>query len=253
MTDTLLELKQLSLSYGGVHALEDISLRLPSGGITGLIGPNGAGKTSLFNVITGFSRPSHGEVHYAGQRIDGLPVPQIARQGIARTFQNLRVFPGMTVFDNVSIGALSQQRFGWRSLWSRKQHSAQAVSAATWAALRRTGLDGLVFELAANLSYGKRKYLEIARALALQPGLLILDEPAAGLNDSETAALADFLRQLSQEGLSLLLVEHDLSLVKKICDRVLVLSSGRLLAEGSPEQVMRDPAVITSYLGSEEA
>lgn len=252
MAGAELELKNVSLRYGGVHALEDINIHLGAGGITGLIGPNGAGKTSLFNVITGFSRPSAGEVRFDGQRIDGLAVQQIARRGIARTFQNLRVFPGMTVFDNVSIGALSRQQFSLRSLWTPRRDKQQAVTDATWAALQRTGLSELAFELSANLSYGKRKYLEIARALALQPALLILDEPAAGLNDSETAALAAFLLQLKQQGLSLLLVEHDLSLVQKICDRVLVLSSGRLLAEGSPQQVMSNPAVIESYLGSEE-
>ncbi|XBS71245.1 ATP-binding cassette domain-containing protein [Acerihabitans sp. KWT182] len=177
----------------------------------------------------------------------------IARLGITRTFQNLRVFPNLTVFDNVSVGAIGRYRYGLLDTLLHRGQRAKQVSEAAWRALEQTGLAPYANMLAANLSYGKRKYLEIARALAFSPHLLILDEPAAGLNDTETGDLSAFLGRLNRQGLTLLLVEHDLNLVMNLCQRVLVLASGRLLAQGTPTEIQNNRAVQDVYLGSEEA
>jgi len=252
MSTPLLQLDHLARHFGGISALRDISTSVSQGELVGLIGPNGAGKTTLFNLITGFTPPSSGTVRFQGQLLSGLSVEQIARLGIARTFQNLRVFPNMSVFDNVSIGAIGRFRHGLRQIFPGRYRVRDQVTAATWAALEQVGLQGLAHEIAANLSYGKRKYMEIARALALGPSLLILDEPAAGLNDVETAELGAFLARLHRSGLTILLVEHDLNLVMGICQRVLVLASGTLIADGSPVEVANDDQVIESYLGTGE-
>ena len=249
----LLEMRGLTRRFGGLTAVDDVSGEIRQGELVGLIGPNGAGKTTLFNLICGFYRPSAGEVQFEGQRIDGLPPFRVCRLGIARTFQNLRVFPNLTVFDNVSVGASGRADGGmWDALLRGPGARARADAAARrpWAALERTGLADEAGELAANLAYGKRKYLEIARALATEPRLLVLDEPAAGLNDTETAALADFIRSLHAEGMTVLLVEHDMALVMGICQRVMVLASGRKIADAPPDAVRRDPAVLEAYLGT---
>ncbi len=238
--------------FGGLTAVDAVSGGIDQGELVGLIGPNGAGKTTLFNVMTGFTPPSAGRVTFRGTTISGLAPWRVARLGVGRTFQNLRIFPNMTVFDNVSVGAICRAGHSLADALLRgagaRAHGA-AVADATWAALERTGLSAQAGELAANLSYGRRKYLEIARALATDPALLVLDEPAAGLNDTETVALARFIQGLNAAGITVLLVEHDMGLVMGICRRVMVLASGRKIADAAPESVRADHAVIEAYLG----
>ena len=251
MDPPLLELRELTCRFGGLTAVDRVATVVRRGELVGLIGPNGAGKTTLFNLVSGVTRPTAGEVWFEGRRIDGLPPFQVARLGIGRTFQNLRIFPNMTVADNVSVGAV--RGFGLSAAFTRAgREQSRAIAERSAAMLQKVGLQGLADELAANLSYGKRKMLEIARALAGEPRLLILDEPAAGLNETETRELSDFIERLRAEGLTILLVEHDMGLVMRICTRVVVLASGRKIADAAPDVVRRDPAVLDAYLGTEE-
>jgi branched-chain amino acid transport system ATP-binding protein len=253
MTAPLLCLEGVSRRFGGLVAVDDVSADIGDGELVGLIGPNGAGKTTLFNLISGVTPVSAGSIRLAGTTITGLKPFEIARLGVGRTFQNLRIFPNMTVFDNVSVGALGKRQIRWYEALAPAGGATRAgITAATTEALRRVGLDGVAGELAANLSYGRRKYLEIARALAGAPRLLILDEPAAGLNDHETELLAQFIHDLNAEGLTVLLVEHDMALVMKICRRILVLASGRKIADGPPAAVQSDAAVLDAYLGVDD-
>ncbi|WP_414501179.1 MULTISPECIES: ABC transporter ATP-binding protein [unclassified Zymobacter] len=252
MMSDFLTLEHVSRTFGGLKAVDDVSLTLQQGELVGLIGPNGAGKTTLFNLITGFTRPSSGSVRWQGRDIQQLSAHRIAHLGIVRTFQNLKILPNMTVFDNVSVGAMGQHRYRLWDALVRRGKPQRAVAESTWRALEVTGLADAADQLAANLSYGQRKYLEIARALALSPQLLILDEPAAGLNDTETAQLADFLATLHRSGITLLLVEHDLNLVRTLCQRVLVLASGALVAQGTPDDIWRNPLVQDIYLGRDD-
>ena len=253
MSESLLRVRGLAKHFQGLRAVDDVSFDVARGELVGLIGPNGAGKTTLFNCVAGAIARTQGEVEFQGRSIAGLDPGRIARLGVARTYQNLRIFPDITVFDNVSAGAIG--RLGISLLGTlipqlgRKRD--EAIAEAALAALERFDLLEFADQPAGNLAYGQKKQLEIARALALQPTLLLLDEPAAGLNDTETGELASRLRGLRDAGLTILLVEHDMPMVMRICDRIVVLDSGRKIAEGAPAAIRADAAVRTAYLGDE--
>jgi branched-chain amino acid transport system ATP-binding protein len=248
-----LEVETVSRYFGGLRAVDDVSFTVAETELVGVIGPNGAGKTTLFNVVSGAIPPTRGTVRFEGRTLTGLKTHAIAKRGVARTFQNLRVFPDITVFDNVSVGAIGHYGHSpWRALLpGLGRDDGRRITELTWQILERTRLADQAGELAGNLPYGQRKYLEIARALALKPKLLLLDEPAAGLNSTETVELAGFIRALRDEGLTILVVEHDMGLVMGVSDRVVVLDSGRKIADAAPEVVRRDPAVLAAYLGTE--
>lgn len=251
---SILEIKNVSQEFGGLLALDRVSMTVDKGEIFGLIGPNGVGKTTLFNLITGIYRPTSGEVWFEGRSIGGLRPYRIATVGIGRTFQNIRLFKKLSVLDNVRVGMHSVSRAGFISAmlytpWAVKRE--RVTREKSMALLELVGLEDKAIELAGSLPYGEQRCLEIARAMALDPSLLLLDEPAAGMNATEKEELLELIRRIRELGVTVLLVEHDMNVVMNICDRIAVLDYGRKIAEGAPEQIKNDPRVIESYLGVE--
>ena len=247
-----LRLEHLSRSFGGVQALADLSFSLEEGRVYGLIGPNGAGKTTLINLVSGLLPPSSGRILWLGREIQGRRAHRIARAGIARSYQNIQLFGDMSVLENVVVGHHIRLRSSLLSAWlrlpSQRREEARARDEAM-ALLESLGLSSLADQEASRLSYGDQRRVEIARALALRPRLLLLDEPAAGMNEVETSALGVFIVGLKAQGLSILVVEHDMDLIMDVCDDILVLNFGRKIAEGPPQAVARDEAVLEAYLG----
>jgi branched-chain amino acid transport system ATP-binding protein len=249
-----LDITGLSTSFGGVRAVVDVSFAVPPATVTALIGPNGAGKTTLFNLITHLTPPTQGTVRYFGQSLDGLSPERIAAIGLVRTFQTARVFPGMTVLENVMTGAHRLMRVpGWRQmLWSAAAtREERSVRERAETLLDIAGLLKLARRPASDLPMGAQKLLEIMRALMAAPRLLLLDEPAAGLNDTETAELSVILRAIRAGGITTVVVEHNMSLVMGVADQVVVLDAGQVIAMGSPAEIRGNRAVIEAYVGRE--
>jgi branched-chain amino acid transport system ATP-binding protein len=251
----VLEVDSLTLRFGGLVALDDVSFHITEGEILGLIGPNGAGKTTCFNAVTGVYRPTSGDIRFNGESITGKKRFEITKLGVARTFQNIRLFPSMTALENVLVGADAQHKTGILSALfrlPRHRREEQEGHDRAMELLRFMGLARKADELAANLSYGDQRRLEIARAMATQPKLICLDEPAAGFNPAEKATLMELIRKVRDQGYTVLLIEHDMRLVMGVTDRIVVLEFGRKIAEGTPAEIRDNPAVIAAYLGVDE-
>lgn len=252
----LLEVKDLGITFGGLHAVEDFSLSIEKGQLYGLIGPNGAGKTTVFNLLTGVYKPTNGSIVLDGNDITGHRTEEINRDGIARTFQNIRLFHQLSVLDNVK--AALHRSFGYSTFEAvfhigRYRQVEKEMDNKAMEILKVFGLDTVASILSSNLPYGQQRKLEIARAMATEPKILLLDEPAAGMNPNETAELMETISLIRDRfDMTILLIEHDMKLVSGICEQLTVLNFGRVLAEGKTKEVLLNPEVIKAYLGDEE-
>lgn len=252
----LLEIHRLSRSFGGLRAVHDISFSVSKGQIKAVIGPNGAGKTTLFNLISGYLKPDSGITSFKSNHIQGLEPHKIARSGLSRTFQHIRLFPKMTALENVMVGRHTQSRAGFVAgmlnlPWTMKEERAIREKAIT--IMELIGIADLAAADATSLSFGQQRGVELARALACEPELLLLDEPAAGLNMKDTAVVAQQIASIRERGVTVLIVEHDMSLVMNISDEIVVLNYGQKIAEGVPLEIQKNPEVIRVYLGEEDA
>nr|WP_295945053.1 ABC transporter ATP-binding protein [uncultured Agathobaculum sp.] len=249
----MLEVTSLGISFGGLRAVDELSMKIEKGGLVGLIGPNGAGKTTVFNMLTGVYRPTDGGIRLDGQNLIGKKPHEICKLGVARTFQNIRLFSGLTVLDNVKTGLHNEITYSLaESLFhvGSYRKKERAMNEKAMELLSVFGLENVADYKASNLPYGKQRKLEIARALATDPKLLLLDEPAAGMNPNETGELMETIELVRKKfGVTVLLIEHDMKLVSGICEYLYVLNFGRLLAEGTPAEVLKNPEVVTAYLG----
>ena len=251
----MLSLGRVSKRFGGLAVLQDVSFDVPAGSVFGLIGPNGAGKTTVFNLITGLLAPSGGGIALEGRSLVGVKPHQITRLGLARTFQNIRIFKEMTLLENVIVGMHAQLDYsvpGWLFALPgfrarERQAREKALELLSW-----VGLSAKAGDVADNLSYGDQRKLELARALATEPKLLLLDEPVAGMNTGEKVELMAQIAQIARRGYTIFMIEHDMRFVMGLCERIAVLNFGRIIAEGSPDEIKRNPDVIEAYLGRED-
>jgi branched-chain amino acid transport system ATP-binding protein len=253
--ETLLELDNVGISFGGLRAVDQLGFRIERGQIVALIGPNGAGKTTVFNLITGVYKPTDGHVRWRGRDVTGLAPHRIAELGIRRTFQTIRLFADMTVLENVIAGQhLHIRQRWWQGLLNTpaQRREEQTLVDKAMAVLERLDLAGVAHEEATSLAYGVQRRVELARCLVADPELIILDEPAAGLNENESAELNDTIRTIRDSGVTVILVEHDMSVVMNVADNIVVINFGKKIAEGNPDAIRSNPLVIEAYLGQDD-